>query len=208
MPEIPFDRFFEELPIIVTLHGIEPAECAAMGEGMVAAGIRLLEVPLNVADPLGCIRALADAVGERALVGAASVYRAEDVNAVKDAGGSLISAPNTNPDVVHRAVEAGLVALPGCFTATEAVVALVAGAHALRFFPGDLITIDAASAFAEVLPPGTRLLLDGGVSADNIAYWRDTPIHGFVIGNAVYEPGVSAEDAALRAADLVATYRH
>jgi 2-dehydro-3-deoxyphosphogalactonate aldolase len=207
MTEPLFDRLFAEMPLIAILRGISEAECLGVGEALVAAGIRILEVPLNSPDPLASIGTLAKALAGRAMVGAGTVYSADDVDAIAAAGGQIIVSPNTDPEVIARTRHAGLVSAPGCFTPSEAATALKAGAHVLKLFPGELVTPASAKAMAAVLPKGLRLVLVGGVSADNIATWRGTVIRGFGIGSSLYQPGLSVEDVALRAGDLVAAYR-
>jgi 2-dehydro-3-deoxyphosphogalactonate aldolase len=99
------------------------------------------------------------------------------------------------------------VSLPGCLTPTEAFAALAAGAHAVKLFPGELVTPIVARAMAAVLPRGTRLLVVGGVSADNIATWNGSVVHGFGIGSSLFKPGMSANDVRENARALVGAVR-
>src|SRR5258708_623535 len=48
-----------ELPLIAILRGIRPAEMPAAADALMAAGFRILEVPLNSPQPLESIRHLA-----------------------------------------------------------------------------------------------------------------------------------------------------
>jgi 2-dehydro-3-deoxyphosphogalactonate aldolase len=100
-----------------------------------------------------------------------------------------------------------MVSLPGCLTPTEAFAALDAGAHAVKLFPGELVTPNVAKAMAAVLPKGTRLLVVGGVSADNIDDWKGSVVHGFGIGSSLYKPGLSADEIGERARKLVSAMR-
>ncbi len=100
-----------------------------------------------------------------------------------------------------------MISLPGCLTPTESFAALAAGAHAVKLFPGELVTPNVAKAMAAVLPKGTRLLVVGGVSADTIGEWKGSVVHGFGIGSSLYKPGLSAEDVGERARKLVTAVR-
>lgn len=202
-----FDRAFAAMPVVAILRGLRPDEALPIGHALVDAGIHILEVPLNSPQPLGSIAALAGALGDRASIGAGTVLDAKSVDAVADAGGQIIVSPNTEPDVIRRTRERGLVSLPGCLTPTEAFAALRAGAHAVKLFPGELVTPAVAKAMAAVLPK-VRLLVVGGVSADTIGTWRGSVVQGFGIGSSLYSPGVTPEEVGRRARALTAAIRH
>ena len=133
------DIFHGHRPLIAILRGIAPKEAGATLEALVDAGIGLIEVPLNSPEPLASIRIMADAADDRARVGAGTVLTAAEVEAVAAAGGQLIVSPNCDPSVIRKTRSAGLGSFPGVFTATEALAAIAAGAHALKFFPADLL---------------------------------------------------------------------
>ena len=62
-----------ELPLVAILRGITPEEALAVGEALVAAGFRLIEVPLNSPRPLDSIARLSAALRGQAIVGAGSM---------------------------------------------------------------------------------------------------------------------------------------
>ena len=82
-----------DLPLVAILRGLTPAEAPAIGDAIVEAGFRLLEVPLNSPQPLESIALLRKRFPE-ALVGAGTVLSAQQVREVHAAGGELIVAPN------------------------------------------------------------------------------------------------------------------
>jgi 2-dehydro-3-deoxyphosphogalactonate aldolase len=202
-----FRAHLARCPAIAILRGITPAEAASVGEALVEAGITLIEVPLNSPDPLVSIGRLVAVLGERAMVGAGTVMEPRQVDEVADAGGQLIVSPNTDAAVIARTREAGLVSLPGCFTPSEAVLALKSGATGLKLFPGELMSSSGVKALAAVLPKGTQMILVGGVSAATMADWRGAPLAGFGLGSSLYKPGVSAETVGERARVVVAAAR-
>ena len=197
--EAHFEENFAAMPLVAILRGIAPQEAVAVGEALVAGGIRILEVPLNSPEPLDSIARLAQTLGDRASVGAGTVLDPDSVDAVARAGGQIVVSPNCDARVIRRTRERGLVSLPGCFTPSEAFAALQGGAHAVKLFPGELVTPNVAKALAAVLPKKTRLIVVGGVSADTIKDWRGSVVHGFGIGSALYKPGVSAQEVGRRA---------
>jgi 2-dehydro-3-deoxyphosphogalactonate aldolase len=198
-----FDRAFAAMPIIAILRGLRPEEAVEVGEALVSSGITLLEVPLNSPDPLESIARLGRSLDGRAMVGAGTVLDVGKVDAVAACGGELIVSPNMDQGVIRRSREHGLMALPGCFTPTEAFAALAAGAHAIKLFPGELVTPAVAKALAAVLP-ATRLVVVGGVSAATLKDWRGSVVHGFGIGSALFKPGMTAAEVGARARGFVA----
>ncbi len=202
-----FEAAFAAMPIVAILRGLEPREAVAVGEALVEAGIRILEVPLNSPRPLDSIAALSKSLGGRASLGAGTVLDPEAVDAVAEAGGRIIVSPNMDASVIRRTRARGLVSLPGCLTPTEAFAALRAGAHAVKLFPGELVTPSVAKAMAAVLPRGTRLIVVGGVSADTIGAWHGSVVHGFGIGSSLFKPGMTAAEVGGNARALVEAAR-
>jgi 2-dehydro-3-deoxyphosphogalactonate aldolase len=195
------------MPLVAILRGIDPQEALPIGRAIVAAGLRILEVPLNSPDPFTSIARLAGALGEHALVGGGTVLNEADVDQVAEAGGTIIVSPNTNPAVIRRSKAKGMVSLPGFLTPSEAFVALAAGADALKLFPAEMAPPAVARALRAVLPRGTRLLAVGGISAETIPAYLAAGIDGFGVGSDLYKPGRDADDVGLRAAALVAAVK-
>jgi 2-dehydro-3-deoxyphosphogalactonate aldolase len=200
-------RFFDDLPIIAILRGLKPEEAVGALDALVAAGIRIVEVPLNSPRPLESLRQLASRAGEDVLIGAGTVLSTDDVVAVADTGARLMVSPNYDPLVIAKAKALGLAALPGVATPSEAFAALKAGADGLKMFPGEMLPPQVLKAWLAVLPPGTRLVPVGGVSVDNMADYLAAGAAGFGIGSALYKPGIAAGDLHDRALKFVARYR-
>jgi 2-dehydro-3-deoxyphosphogalactonate aldolase len=201
------DVFAGHAPLVAILRGLRPEEADAVLEALIAAGIGLIEVPLNSPDPLDSIAIMARQAGERAIVGAGTVLSVEQVDAVAAAGGRIIVSPNRDDAVIEATRAAGLTSFPGVFTATEALGAIRAGAHALKFFPGDLLGPAGIKAIATILPKDVPLLAVGGVDASNIADYLKAGVAGFGIGSSLYKPGMSAADVGARAASMVAAWK-
>ena len=201
-----FDTAFARCPLIAILRGVTPNEVVAVGEALFDAGFRLIEVPLNSPEPRESIARLAKAFAGRAVIGAGTVLRVPEVAAVQAAGGTMIVSPNTNADVIAATSERGLVSLPGIATPSEAFAALDAGATALKLFPAEASSPAVLRAMRAVLPAGVRVLPVGGITADGIAPWRKAGAAGFGIGSALYSPGVTPAEIAVRARAFIAGF--
>jgi 2-dehydro-3-deoxyphosphogalactonate aldolase len=199
-----FQQHFAACPLIAIIRGVTPDEVEAVGDALFAAGIRIIEVPLNSPDPLGSIARLAKRLGDRALVGAGTVLDVGQVAEVKAAGGRLIVSPNTNIDVIAAAVAAGLVSCPGYFTPSEAFTALDAGAHALKLFPAEAATPAMVKAQRAVLPKDVPLVVVGSVKPELMRAWLEAGANGFGLGSGVFKPGDSAVQVAANARAYVA----
>ena len=56
-------RYLDPCPLVAIIRGVTPDEAQTMGEAIVEAGIRIIEVPLNSPDPLQSIETLAKRFG-------------------------------------------------------------------------------------------------------------------------------------------------
>ena len=188
------DIWFRQMPVVAILRGVRPEEVVDIGESLYRAGIGIIEVPLNSPDPLLSIEKLSNALGDRCVIGAGTVLTESDVEGVAAAGGEIVVTPNTNPGVIARALELGMVPMPGWATATDAFLAYQAGARYLKLFPAATYGPDHIKAVSAVLPDDCSLLAVGGVGAESAAQWLRAGIDGFGIGSELYKPGRSAEE--------------
>jgi 2-dehydro-3-deoxyphosphogalactonate aldolase len=187
---------------VAILRGITPAEAVPVGQVLVDAGFRVIEVPLNSPDPLASISAMAHAFPQ-AIVGAGTVLRRQQVGPVQAAGGRLVVAPNFDAAVVQESIDLDLACLPGVATPTEAFAALAAGATGIKLFPAELISPAVVKAMRAVLPADAWLLPVGGITPANMAAYRAAGANGFGIGSALYKPGMSVDEVARQARAFV-----
>ncbi|MFP1133076.1 2-dehydro-3-deoxy-6-phosphogalactonate aldolase [Asticcacaulis sp. W401b] len=179
----------DTLPLVAILRGLTPADAIATGDALIEAGFQVVEVPLNSPQPFDSIKALVSHLGSRAIVGAGTVLRVEDVRRLKDVGGQICISPNANPEVIRQAKSDGLISFPAFFTPTEAFTAIDAGADALKLFPAELAGPSGLKAVKAVLPRTVPVFPVGGVEPGNMGIYLDAGAAGFGIGSSVYRPG-------------------
>lgn len=201
------EEALRETPLIAIIRGVRPDEAVAIGEALLRAGIRVIEVPLNSPDPLASIAALVKAFNTRALIGGGTVLRAEDVGRIADIGGKIVVAPNSARDVIQRTLELGLTPMPGFFTPGEAFAALEAGATHLKLFPASTGGYAHMKAVRAVLPPAARLYAVGGVHPKEFHQWRAAGAVGLGLGSELYKPGIKADDTYAKAVQAVQACR-
>lgn len=194
-------------PLVAILRGVRPDEVEAVADQLVEAGFSMIEVPLNSPQPLDSIARLVGRYGPEVMIGAGTVLTVADVEAVKAVGGRLIVSPNVNTDVIRASAAAGMISLPGFFTASEAFAALDAGATGLKLFPAEGASPAYLKGLRAVLPGATPLLAVGGVAVDNLVDWVAAGANGAGLGSALYKAGKSAEEVGVAARAFVAAAR-
>lgn len=197
-------RRLAECPLIAIVRGVTPDEVVGIGEALYAAGIRIIEVPLNSPDPLTSIERLSAAMGERATVGAGTVLDVADVARVRDAGGQIVVSPGGDVEVIAATVAAGMISAPGYFTPSEAFTALKAGAHALKLFPAEAASPAVVRAQRAVLPIDVPLLVVGGVTPETMTPYLQAGANGFGLGSGVYKPAQAPAEVEAQARRFVA----
>jgi len=188
-------------PLVAILRGLTPQRAPETGAALVAAGFRIIEVPLNSPQPLESIKLLARAHGE-CLVGAGTVLTVAEVEAVHAAGGRLVVAPNCDARVIRRALDLGMRVMPGIATATEAFAALEAGATELKLFPAATYGPRHLKALKSVLPKHVKVYPVGGIGSQDIAPWLESGADGFGFGSELFTPAYTLAELTKRAQAL------
>ncbi len=190
--------------LIAILRGVTPDEVVEVGIALQAAGIAVVEVPLNSPEPLESIRRLVARFGDTLLIGAGTVMTPDAVEQVRAAGGRIIVTPHAASDVVRAAKRLGMIACPGIATPTEAFAMLDAGADGLKIFPAEASSPAALRAMLAVLPRGTSMIPVGGIEPGNMQPWLAAGAAGFGIGGSIFKPGDTPAVVGQKAARLVA----
>lgn len=197
------DEAIGECPVVAIVRGVRPDEVVEHAWALYEAGIRGVEVPLNSPEPMESIRRLSAEFAGRMVTGAGTVLSAQGVDEVAQAGGRIIVAPNTCCEVIRRAVTLRLDPAPGFATATEAFLALDAGARHLKLFPAATYGPDHLKQLKAVLPAEAVVWAVGGIGAEDVGAWWAAGARAFGLGGELYRPGQAASETAQKARRVV-----
>lgn len=184
-------RLIEEIEnekIIVIVRGVERNKLIPIAEAMYRGGIKFLEITYSANGEVSDektkenIRLLANHFGGRMHIGAGTVLTEKQAELTKQAGGEFVISPDTNPKVIKRTKELGMVSMPGALTPSEIQLAHISGADFVKLFPVSNLGIDYVRAVKTPLSH-IRLLAVGGVDLSNIPGYLDIGVCGFGIGS-------------------------
>lgn len=197
--------------VIAILRGDFGGREEAIAAAILDGGITAVEVTLNSPNALDSIQRLAQQFGSRMAVGAGTVLKPEEVESATEAGARFIVSPNVKRTVIQTSVRLGLVSLPGCFTPTEIVDALEAGAPAVKLFPANCLGPDFVRAIRGPLPE-VRLVPTGGVTPDSARLYRAAGAWAVGIGSELLGKGEPSAEClkqiAARAREFVQATTH
>jgi 2-dehydro-3-deoxyphosphogalactonate aldolase len=199
-----FEDALKACNLVAILRGIKPEEAEAVGEALIEAGWRIIEVPLNSPEPLKSIELLQKRFGDQALIGAGTVLTPAQVADVAATGAKVIISPNANVEVIKASRARDMVSLPGVATPTEAFAAIEAGASGIKAFPAEAIPPFVIKAWKAVLPKHIPVLAVGGVTPDNMTDYLQAGAAGFGIGSSLYKPGMDVASIAEKARQFIA----
>jgi 2-dehydro-3-deoxyphosphogluconate aldolase/(4S)-4-hydroxy-2-oxoglutarate aldolase len=118
---------------------------------------------------------------------AGTVRRADQVDLAATAGAEAVVSPAFVREVVERAAELGVPAVPGALTPTEVEAAWRAGAALVKLFPG---SVGGPAYVRELLAPlaDIPLLVTGGIDSRNARAFLDAGAIAVGAGSVLEDP--------------------
>ena len=161
------------VPVIKLNHSERDA--ADLGRALCAGGVPVAEITFRATGADIAIKLMKEANSDM-IVGAGTVTRTEQIDAVIAAGGEFIVTPGFDPELVQYAQEKSIPIFPGCTTASEYHQALKYNLEVIKFFPaeqsGGLAKIKALSAPF----PMFHVMPTGGISLKNLKEYLSSPV--------------------------------
>lgn len=129
--------------LVVLLRRVPQEKLGKVSEALVRGGVKLLEITFDQqADDPGALftrslEIVREAVGSRLCLGAGTVLTPEQAETAAAVGAKFVLSPNTDPRVIARTRELGMVSVPGAMTPSEVAAAWNYGADIVKLFPAD-----------------------------------------------------------------------
>ena len=171
-----FNQKISEIGVVPVIKLNHPERDAAdLGRALCAGGVPVAEITFRATGADIAIKLMKEANPDM-IVGAGTVTRTEQIDAVIAAGGEFIVTPGFDPELVQYAQEKSIPIFPGCTTASEYHQALKYNLEVIKFFPaeqsGGLAKIKALSAPF----PMFHVMPTGGISLKNLKEYLSSPV--------------------------------
>lgn len=183
-------KIIQKEKIITIVRSVETEKLLPLAQAMYDGGIRLIECTYDASgivtdeETASNIKMLVQYFGDKMTVGAGTVLTEKQVELTKMAGGKFIISPDTNPDVIRKTKELGLVSIPGALTPTEIAYANRLGADFVKIFPVGSMGYNYIKDVKAPLP-NIKIFAVGGVDENNMKNYFDAGACGVGIGSGI-----------------------
>lgn len=178
--------------------GAQSTDPVALAERLVDAGVTAVECTMDSPNALATIERLRRSLGSSIIVGAGTVTRIDQINALEQVGATFIVSPHTDPALIEHCRERHLEPIPGVLSPTDAQRALAAGASILKLFPAGPMGIAYLRAMSGPFH-SVDWVPTGGIQLSDVTAWLDAGALCVGVGSALCTtPDVAAEIGRLR----------
>jgi 2-dehydro-3-deoxyphosphogluconate aldolase/(4S)-4-hydroxy-2-oxoglutarate aldolase len=171
---------------VVRVDSREHALCAA--EGVIRAGIPLVEITLTIPGAIETIKELAERYGSKLIIGAGTVLDPPLCHAAIQNGAEFIVSPSLELPVLAVAKEHETVCISGALTPSEAIAAWRAGADLVKIFPCGLV---GGAKYIRALKgpfPQIDFIATSGVDIHNAAEFIAAGTIAVGVGEKIFDP--------------------
>ena len=153
-------------PVVPVMVVNRLEQAVPLARALTAGGIRVLEITLRTPVAVEAIAAISRDVPD-AIVGAGTVIRGEDLEAVAAAGAVFAISPGLTGELLDAANRGPIPLIPGVSTVSELMTGLARGYDHFKFFPAEAAGgVKMLQAFAGPFPRVT-FCPTGGITAAN-----------------------------------------
>lgn len=181
--------------LMAIVRDVSPKDIVPIAQALIDEGIKNLEVSLsNEKLGIGCIETLASHfTPQQIYLGAGTVVNEEQLYSVKNAGAQYIITPGWNKELVKKVLETDLTVYPGVYTPGEIAEALELNIEYLKLFPINGLNENYIKAIRGPFP-NVNIMAVGGVTPENIKFYKKLGIHHFGIGSELVQRGATQND--------------
>ena len=156
--------------VVAVIRAPSKESLTPIAQALLDGGISAIEVTMSTPKAIAGIEMLADALGDKAIVGVGTVLDAHTCRDAVAAGAQFVVSPMLDEEVVATTRRYGKISIPGAFTPTEILRAWTAGGDIVKVFPSTSV---GPTYFKDVLAPLPQLRLTptGGVDLKNAGEW-------------------------------------
>lgn len=161
-------------------------------DNLVQGGIKVLEITSNTPN-FDIEIAKAREKYPNVLVGAGTITTKELALKAINSGAQFLVTPNTNKEVVDKAIKAEIPVAMGALTPTEISRAVSFGADIIKLFPADQFGI---KYYKSLKGPyaDTKFFAVGGIGMENMKDWFKAGIDGVGIGSTLVKTEISTKE--------------
>jgi 2-dehydro-3-deoxyphosphogluconate aldolase/(4S)-4-hydroxy-2-oxoglutarate aldolase len=169
--------------IIAIARGVKSDKIAAVGEAILRAGLKYMEVSLSdEGEGIACLKELNRQFGDNLRLGAGTVVRPDQVDRALAAGAKYIITPGWDRELTKIIMGKKIPILPGVFTPSEIMQALNEGLTQLKLFPAGNVS----PSFVKNIKgpfPAAEFVGVGGINKENIRDYYKAGCFSFAIGS-------------------------
>lgn len=167
------DQLFQQMldaGVIAVIRAQSIQQLTHIAQALIAGGVPSIEVTMSTPKAIAGIEALADSIGDQAIIGVGTVLDASTARDAISAGAQFVVSPILDETVIAATRRYGKISIPGAFTPTEILQAWTAGADIVKVFPSTTL---GPQYFKDIFGPlpQVRLMPTGGVDLKNAADW-------------------------------------
>jgi 2-dehydro-3-deoxyphosphogluconate aldolase / (4S)-4-hydroxy-2-oxoglutarate aldolase len=177
--------------VVAVVRARDGRQMIDLTKALVAGGVEAIEITFTVPKANRVIERLADAMGEKIVLGAGSLLDAATARIAILSGAKFLVGPTVKPEVIEMGNRYALPVMPGAMTPTEALTAWELGASIVKVFPSETTGPGHLKAIHGPLPQ-IPLMPTGGVNLETAESFLKSGACALGIGGSL----VSATDLA------------
>ena len=169
---------------IVPIIRVNSAEAAIQSiEAVYEGGIRSAEITMTTPGAIRALEKLADAFGDKMILGAGTVLDPETARATILAGARFLVTPALKVATIEMARRYSTVICPGALTPTEILTAWEAGADFVKVFPCSNVGGAKYIKAVKAPLPQVEMIPTGGVNLDTIGDFLKAGASAVAVGS-------------------------